>query len=157
MYPSLTLSGSIGLTQLSGGNIGNWGFGPTLNLPFLDGGRAKAGQQAALSQLEQAYLSWQQAVRGAIEETENALAAVRRDGRSIDGANKVRESAMRQLELARVSYESGQGQILDVLNAERALFDARAQVAAATQRYASNFVRLNVAIRGGVSAMTESR
>ncbi len=157
MYPSLTLSGSIGLVQASGGNVGSWGFGPTLNLPFLDGGKSKAGHTAALSQLEQAYLSWQQTVRAAIEETENALAAVRRDGRTIDGANKVKQTATQQLELARYRYESGEGQILDVLNAERSLFDAQGQVASAAQRYASNYVRLNVAIGGGISALSAAK
>ena len=153
MYPSLTLSGSINLTQLATGGTTGWSFGPTLNLPFLDGGRSRANHQAALSRVEQAYIAWQAKVRGAIEETENALAAVRRDNRSIDGATKVKDSATRQLELARVSYEAGQGQLLDVLNAERALFDARAQLASATQQYAKNFVVLNVAIGGGVGAL----
>ena len=155
MYPSLTLSGNISLASIAAGNTTSWGFGPTLNLPFLDGGRSKANHKAALSRVEQAYISWQSAVRRAIEETENALAAVRRDGRSIDGATKVKDSATKQLELARISYESGQGQILDVLNAERALFDARAQLASATQQYARNFVILNVAIGGGVSALAD--
>lgn len=157
MYPSLTLSGNISLTQLAAGSTTGWSFGPTLNLPFLDGGRSKANLKASQSKLQQAYISWQAAVRGAIEETENALAAVKRDGRSIDGATKVKDSATRQLELARVSYESGQGQILDVLNAERTLFEARAQVASATQQYAKNFVILNVAIGGGVLALSETR
>jgi len=153
MYPSITLSGSIQLSALAGGNTTSWGFGPTLNLPFLDGGRAKANHQAALSKVNQAYLSWQGEVRGAIEETENALAAVRRDGRSIDAATKVSESAQRQLELARKSYQEGQGQILDVLNAERSLFDAKAQLATSTRQYASNYVTLNVAIGGGIGVL----
>lgn len=153
MYPSITLSGNIQLAALAGGNTTSWGFGPTLNLPFLDGGRAKANHQAALSKVNQAYLSWQSAVRGAIEETENALAAVRRDGRSIDAATKVSDSAQRQLELARKSYQEGQGQILDVLNAERSLFDAKAQLASSTRQYASNYVTLNVAIGGGIGAL----
>ena len=103
--------------------------------------------------MNQAYLSWQSEVRGAIEETENALAAVRRDGRSIDAATKVSDSAQRQLELARKSYQEGQGQILDVLNAERSLFDAKAQLATSTRQYASNYVALNVAIGGGIGAL----
>lgn len=155
MYPSITLSGNIQLT--SPGSSTSWGFGPTLNLPFLDGGRARANHQAALSKVNQAYLSWQSVVRGAIEETENALAAVRRDGRSIDAATKVSQSAQRTLELARTSYKEGQGQILDVLNAERGLFDARAQLAASTRQYATNYVLLNVAIGGGIAALPASR
>ncbi len=153
MYPSLTLSGNISLTQLASGGTSGWSFGPTLNLPFLDGGRSRGNHQAALSRLEQSYIAWQSTVRAAIEQTENALAAVRRDGGSIDGATKVKDSATRQLELARISYEAGQGQLLDVLNAERALFDARAQVASATQQYAKNFVILNVAVGGGLSGL----
>jgi multidrug efflux system outer membrane protein len=154
MYPSLMLTGSINLTQLAA-SIGtpSWSFGPTLNLPFLDGGRSRANHQAALSRVEQAYIAWQSSVRSAVEQTENALAAVRRDGRAIEGATKVKDSATRQLELARDSYQIGQGLLLDVLNAERALFDARAQLASATQQYAKNFVALNVAIGGGLAAL----
>ena len=153
MYPSLTLSGNISLTQLASVGSTSWNFGPTLNLPFLDGGRSRANHQAAVSKVQQAYIGWQSTVRGAIEQTENALAAVRRDGRSIDGATRVKDSATRQLELARISYEAGQGRLLDVLNAERALFDARAQLASATQQYARNFVLLNVAVGGGLSGL----
>ena len=153
MFPSLMLSGNISLTQLAASSTTGWSFGPTLNLPFLDGGRSRANHQAALSRVEQAYIAWQMEVRGAIEETENALAAVRRDGRGIEGATKVKDSATRQLELARISYEAGQGQLLDVLNAERALFDARAQLASATQQYAKNFVILNIAVGGGLAAL----
>lgn len=157
MYPSITLSGNIQLAALTGANTTSWGFGPTLNLPFLDGGRAKANHQAALSKVSQAYLSWQSAVRGAIEETENALAAVRRDGRSIDAATKVSDSAQRQLELARKSYQEGQGQILDVLNAERSLFDSKAQLASSMRQFASNYVTLNVAIGGGIGALPSGK
>jgi len=154
LYPSLTLSGSISLTQLASGSTPGWSFGPTLNLPFLDGGRARSAHQVALSRLEQAYIGWQAAVRDAIEETENALAAVRRDGRALEAATKLKDSATKQLELARLSYEAGQGQVLDVLNAERGLFDARGQLASATQQYAKNFVILNTAIAGGVMTLS---
>ncbi len=123
------------------------------NLPFLDGGRSRANYQAALSRVQQAYINWQSVVRSAIEETENALAAVLRDGRSIDAATKVKDSATRQLEMARASYEAGQSEVLDLLTAERQLFDARTQLASATLQYAKNYVRLNVALGGGVMAL----
>lgn len=148
MYPSITLSGNIQLSQAAG-----WSFGPTVNLPFLDGGRAKGSFKAAESQANQAYLSWQVAVRGAIEEVENALAAVRRDARSIDGATSVVSIAQQTLDAAQKIYEAGQGDIRDVLNAERTLVDARGQLASATQQYARNYVTLNVAIGGGLGAL----
>ncbi len=153
LYPSLTLSGNISLAHMAGGSALGWSFGPTLNLPFLDGGQSRANHQIALSRVEQAYIAWQAAIRMAIEETENALAAVRRDGRSLDAATKLKDSATRQLELARLSYEAGEGPVLDVLNAERGLFDARAELAATIQQYARNFVILNTALAGGIIAL----
>jgi len=153
LYPSLSLTGNIQLVQMASGSIGSWGFGPALNLPFLDGGRSRANHQVALSKVNQAYNSWQMTVRRAIEETENGLAAVRRDSRSIETAQKVVSIAEQTLGLARESYQAGQGQILDVLNAERALFDAKASMASSTQQYARNYVLLNVAVGGGVAAI----
>ena len=154
LYPSISLGGSINIVQLAAGTTSGWSFGPTLNLPFLDGGASRANHQVALSRVEQAYIGWQSTVRSAIEEAENALAALRRDARSLDAANKLKDSATKQLELARFSYESGEGQILDVLNAERGLFDARGEVADATLQYAKDFVILNVAIGGGVMSLS---
>jgi multidrug efflux system outer membrane protein len=154
LYPSLTLSGNISLTQVATGGTLGWSFGPTLNLPFLDGGVARANHQVAQSRAAQAFIAWQAAVRGAIEEAENALAAVRRDARSLEAATKLKDSATQQLELARKSYEAGQGPILDVLNAQRGLFDARGELASATQQYAKNFVILNAAIGGGSMVLT---
>ncbi len=153
LYPSITLSGNIQLSQVAAGGTAGWSFGPTVNLPFLDGGRAKGNFKAAESQANQAYLTWQVAVRSAIEEVENALAAVRRDSRSIDGATSVVSIAQQTLDAARTTYEAGQGDIRDVLNAERTLVDARGQLASATQQYAKNYVTLNVAIGGGLGVL----
>ncbi len=148
LYPSLSLGGAIQVASLS-----TWSFGPTLNLPFLDGGRSQANLTTAQSRARQSHLSWQSAVLQAVEETENALAAVRRDTRTLEAVRALVKTAEETLALTQERYQAGESRVLDVLDAQRSLFDAQMRVASATQNLAKNFIGLNVAIGGGADIL----
>jgi outer membrane protein, multidrug efflux system len=153
LYPAITLGGSItpSYTRTLGTESGilSWSFGPQLSLPIFDGGSLKAGVKLAESEAREAYLAWKQEVLDAIEEVENALAAVARDGRTVSALRATVASYEEALELATASYRDGASSLLDVLDAQRQVSDSQANLAAAVQQMAQDFVSLNVAIGGG--------
>ncbi len=153
LYPSITLGGSItpSYSKALGtdGGILSWSFGPQLSLPIFDGGALKANVKSSESAAREAYLSWKQTVLGAVEEVENALAAVSRDGRTVAALRATVKSYQEALELATASYRDGASSLLDVLDAQRQVSDSQANLAAAVQQMAQNYVSLNVAIGGG--------
>ena len=127
----------------------SWGFGPSLSLPIFDGGELRARVSAAESSAREAYLAWKQTVLNAVEETENALAAVARDARTVNALRDTVNSYREALELATASYRDGASSLLDVLDAQRQVSSAQANLAQAVRQMAQDFVSLNVAIGGG--------
>lgn len=153
LYPAITLGGSItpSYTRALGSDAGilSWSFGPQLSLPIFDGGALKANVKSSESAAREAYLSWKQTVLAGVEEVENALAAVSRDGRTVAALRATVKSYQEALELATASYRDGASSLLDVLDAQRQVSDSQANLAAAVQQMAQNYVSLNVAIGGG--------
>jgi NodT family efflux transporter outer membrane factor (OMF) lipoprotein len=76
-YPRLTLSGFFSPTLLNtdGSRIRaqTWSVGPSLSLPIFDGGRIQANEDAAQAQYTAAASTYQQKVRDAVSEVEQAL------------------------------------------------------------------------------------
>ena len=153
LYPAITLGGSITpsyiATRSREGSLLNWSFGPSLTLPILDGGRLKAGVDIAKSNAKTQYLVWKATVLRAVEEVENALAAVTRDTQTVSALRAQVRSAEEALELATASYKDGASSLLDVLDAQRSVSDARSGLAQAVRQQAADYVALNVAIGGG--------
>ena len=151
--PAITLGGSITPSYISTrareGSLINWSFGPSLTLPILDGGRLKAGVDIAQSNSKTQYLAWKATVLKAVEEVENALAAVTRDTQTVSALRAQVRSAEEALELATASYKDGASSLLDVLDAQRSVSDARSGLAQAVRQQAADYVALNVAIGGG--------
>lgn len=153
LYPSIELGGSIGATRnftnAATGNLTSWSFGPSLTLPIFNGGALKAQVKAARSDAEVQYLTWKSTVLNAVEEVENAQTALIRDGQTVAAQRKVVNTFEQTLNLARESYRGGASTILDVLDAERNVADARLSLASAIRQLARDYVALNVAIGGG--------
>ncbi|CCF21037.1 Nodulation protein T [Pseudorhizobium banfieldiae] len=153
LYPAVTLGGSIrpSYTRISSGESGilSWSFGPALSLPIFDGGALKANVSASESIAREAYLAWKQTVLDAVEEVENALAAVARDTRIVAALRDTVRSYEEALELATASYRDGASSLLDVLDAQRQVSTAQANLAEAVRQMAQDFVSLNIAIGGG--------
>lgn len=153
LYPTITLGGSITPSYISTkplkGSFTSWSFGPSLSLPILDGGRLKANVDIAESSAREAYLAWKSTVLNAVEEVENALAAVNRDSQTVAALTATVRSYEEALQLSTASYRDGASSLLDVLDAQRSVSTAQASLAQAVQQMAADYVSLNVAIGGG--------
>jgi outer membrane protein, multidrug efflux system len=153
LYPSIALGGTVDGTRVisssASSGLLSWSFGPSLTLPIFDGNARKARVKIARSLADQQFIFWKQTVLRAIEEVETAQIAVRRDYRTISAIEKVIASNTEALSLARESYKGGTATVLDILDAERNLADARISRAEAVRQLALDYISLNVAIGGG--------
>ena len=77
LYPSLSLSGVISRVDTSISGLSSiattWSFGPALSLPIFDGGKRRAQISQAEANYQIALATYQQSVRDAIKEVEQAL------------------------------------------------------------------------------------
>jgi outer membrane protein, multidrug efflux system len=150
LWPSLTLSGNIGVSRSSNaGTVQNWAFGPSLNLPIFDRGALKANVDLSKSAARQQYLAYRQTVIEAVREVEDAMVALRheqlRHSRLASAVNEL----TRAEELARELNNAGTTEFKDVLDAQAALYSAQLQLADSQLQLNINYVLLCQALGGG--------
>jgi multidrug efflux system outer membrane protein len=154
LFPRFTLSGLIGSQAIDSSALFERGSETRLvalgiDWSFLDIGRVRARIKAADADAEGELARYQQSVLLALEDTENALVRYARarveDGHleraATDSANAAR--------LARVRFDAGAADLLEVLDAERTQLTAQDAFADARTRSVNGAVQLYRALAGG--------
>lgn len=151
-YPTLTLSGSIGLDALVGSTPGLvYSLLAGLSGPLLDAGRIRSQVELQRAVTAEALAAYRSAVLTALEDVENALVSVEasRDRRAaLDDARDAADSAV---QLARLQYESGLIDFQPVLDAQRSLLVVEDALVTTRAETTSNVIRLYKALGGGWS------
>ena len=144
-YPQITLSGLLGVQSDRIGELFNpgtriWSPGASLLQPLFDFGRIRANIDAADARQEQAYLSYELTVRTALQEAQTAIILYTQGViRQKELSNAV-EAARKASDLAHRQYQEGTLGLLEVLDAERTLYDAETDWTQATADVAMRLV-----------------
>jgi len=154
LYPRLTLTGSGGtaseeLEDLLDGDFAVWNIAAGLLQPIFQGGRLRAAVELAEAGADEALASYAQGVLMAFGEVESALAAeefLARQERALEASADQARAAVR---LADERYLAGIGDILEVLESERAAVDARSRLLEVQRLQLSARVDLHLALGGG--------
>ncbi len=154
-YPRITLTGSVAVqaTQLKQfaqwGEATTWSFGPSLTLPIFEGGRLHRTLELRKAQQQEAAISYQRAVLGALHEVDTALTDYAAQQRRRDALLVAVEQNRRALTLAEERYADGVADFLAVLDAQRNVLAAEQQETDSTTQIATNLVSLYKALGGG--------
>jgi NodT family efflux transporter outer membrane factor (OMF) lipoprotein len=122
-YPQLTLGGLIGVEQ--GASATSWSLSGQLLQPLVDFGQIRSIIDATDSRQRQSLLAYQSSLINALRETRTAITTYAQGldrQRMLDQAVR---SSTRATELARRQYDSGTVSLIEVLDAQRTLFDAQ--------------------------------
>ena len=155
-YPSLNLSGTLGLNTASAGNFLNpestaASLANSLTSPIFDAGRIRAGIQAASAVEQQAIDNYRSVVLTALAETENSLIACRRSAERLASLEKATRLARESDELARQRYEAGEIDFLEVLDSQRTLLNLEDNLLTTRADRTIAYIRLYQALGGGWS------
>jgi multidrug efflux system outer membrane protein len=144
-YPQLSLSGTVRAPL--GGGAGSESGLVGFSLPVFSQPSLAAGVDAAEARADQALIAWRTAVLGAVEEVESALSTLAASRRQAAAAARVVELNREGLELSRQLLSEGGGTtVLDILDRERALSDARAALAQVRRDVARSYAALYTAL-----------
>lgn len=157
-FPKLSLTGFMGIANpllshlVKGGGRANGEFGavgPSLLGPILNAQSLGFQQRAVEAQAKQALAQYEQSILVAFREVEDALVAVR-TAREQREAQKEQVEALRSaLRLATLRYQGGLANYLDVLIAQRNLFDAELALTGTHRLHLVSIVQLYKALGGG--------
>lgn len=128
-FPTISLTGFLGLesTELSSlfsGPARIWNYSAQISLPVFNAGGIAGTIKATEAVQQQALVRYQQAVQTAFREVEDALIDQAKSREQLARQKKQVEALQAYLGLARLRYENGYTSYLEVLDAERGLFNA---------------------------------
>lgn len=154
-FPTISLTGTLGfasgeLDSLFDNGSFNWSVGPALNLPIFDFGRRKGNLTVAEAREDIAVAQYEQTVQLAFREVADALAGRRFLAEQMLAQLRATEAQRHIAQLARTRYREGVVGYLEVLDAERNLFDAEQALITANRAVLDNRVALYVALGGGL-------
>jgi len=153
-FPSVVLTGSLGqqsadLSDLFTAPARIWSVAGSLLQPIIGLKRIEAEVDAATARSEQAALFYQQSVVDALRDVHDALIAHSSARAAFVAQTDRRDKQADVLRLAELRYRNGYSSYLEVLDAQRNLFDAeRARLLALRERQ-SAVVDLYRALGGG--------
>lgn len=128
-FPTISLTGVLGsvsdqLSNLFTGPAATWSYGVAANMPIFTGGGIAGQVQQAEAFQQEALLSYQKAIQAAFGDVENALVASSKSREQMARQASQVEALRTYAHYARLRYDNGYTSYIEVLDAERSLFDA---------------------------------
>lgn len=152
-YPDFRLAGSLGLRTASLGALGSGVLTRTIlasvSAPLFDGGGRRAQLRAQQALLEQARVAYRDSMLTALQEVEDALAALAGDRVRLLHLRNAAEAAGNADLIARQRFASGLVDFQTVLDTQRSLLSLQDAVAAGSADVGADHVRLYKALGGG--------
>lgn len=167
LYPSFSLTGSIGLSANSNGDS-NFGdlfssgalglsVGPSFVWPFFNYGRIKNNVRVQDARLQQALLNYRETVLQASREAEDAIAGYLGAREQSEILRETVESAKRSNALSTLRYQEGFSDYQRVLDAQQSLFAQQQRYVDTQGAGARSLVSLYKALGGGWHRTGETR
>ena len=120
-------------------------------MPIFDNGRNKASLNLAEIRSDIAITNYEKTIQVAFREVADALSARATLAEEITAQGLFRNAQAERLSLARARYENGISNYLDVLDAERELFNAEQALVQSQLLRLTNAVDLYRSLGGGFS------
>lgn len=129
-FPSITLTGTAGfasteLGSLIGGDSFTWNFTPRINIPIFRGGALRANLDVSEVSKEIEIARYQRTIQTAFREVADALAARRAIEDRLRAQTSRVAAEARRYELAEKRYRAGIDSYINLLSAQRDLYNAQ--------------------------------
>ncbi len=160
-YPSVRLSGSVGVEALSAGALDDDGATVSsllggITAPIFEAGRLRNQVDIQQAVREQAQVSYEQAVLAALQDVENALVAFSRNRIRDDALTRAVESARIASRLAQERYGAGLVDFQSVLETDRTVLAVEESLARTRADGVLAVISLYKSLGGGWSPSSAS-
>ncbi len=155
-FPTISLSSLLGVSNvdiqnLYNGTLHTWQLGASLSGPIFDFGRTSAGVELATAKNNELMVSYKNAVRSAFKEVKDAISKQEYSQKKEQTLINEEKTLKEALRLANLRYEAGYSGYIEVLDAERNLYNVQLALVTAKLNKLNASVELYKAIGGGWS------
>jgi NodT family efflux transporter outer membrane factor (OMF) lipoprotein len=154
LFPKFSLNGS--LNQQSA-KLNDWlspaarvsSFGPSFNWALFQGGNLQANIRVQQALRDQSVLAYRKTVLVALQEVEDSIAASSNERKRHASLAEAVTANRRAVELSLQLYTAGQTEFINVLNAQRSLFQSETEFTLSNLALAGDLIALYKALGGG--------
>jgi len=153
-FPTISLTGLFGyasdaLSDLLQNSANVWSIGGSALGPIFTGGRISAQVRASEAVQRQALVGYLQTIQTSFREVDDALVSVQKSREQLVAEGRRVEALSDYARLARLRYDEGYASYIEVLDAQRFLFDAELQYVAVQGDVYASLVGAYKAMGGG--------
>ena len=153
-FPSIALTAKGGIASnsikgLTSANPWAWDALGSLTLPVFNFGRLRRAEQAAMERYTQSALTYEQTVLTAFSDVEQALVAITTYRRQTERYGELVLANDRIAAMTQALYRSGLSDYLDVIDAQRSLYQSQMEFVNLVAQQYINYVNLCKALGGG--------
>jgi len=129
-YPAISLTGFFGsastdLSKLFTGPAQVWSYSAPITMPIFTAGKIAGDVQAAEAIQRQALAGYRQSIQVAFREVDDSLADQARTREQLAAQARQVEALQKYVELAQLRFDNGYTSYLEVLDAQRTLFNVQ--------------------------------
>jgi multidrug efflux system outer membrane protein len=160
-FPTISLTGLFGslsseFSSLFKGSAKVWSYAANASMPIFTGGGIAGQVQSAEARQQQALFHYQKSIQVAFQEVSDALIAHSKALDQLGFQERQLKTLRTYLELARLRYDEGYTSYIEVLDAERNLFNAEVSYTQTESQVLISLVNLYKAMGGGWVARAEA-
>jgi outer membrane protein, multidrug efflux system len=153
-FPTISLTGLLGfaseeLSNLFEGSARTWSFAGSIAGPIFTAGGIKGTVLQAEAQQRQLLATYERAIQTGFREVDDALIDNRKSRERLEAQGRQVAALADYARLARMRYEAGYTSYLEVLDAERSLFNAQLAYAQTQGEVFNALVNVYKAMGGG--------
>jgi len=154
LFPKVSFTGNVGYIAGQASSLGDSGtdsylIAPGISWAAFDLGRVRARIAGARARNEAALARYQQVVLRSLEETEDALVTHARARERLEHVERAAQASNTAAQLARLRFQSGLVDFLQVLDAERTQLEAEDRLAQGRTEAATSLIAVYKALGGG--------
>jgi len=153
-FPTLSLTGGAGVRSMELGTLltepaAFWNLGASLTAPLLDMGRVESGVQIAEAQKEAAMVEYGKTVKNAFREAYDALGLLELAQQKVEAQKEGLEAQETIYRLSEKRFDTGYGNYLELLDAQRERLKARNNMIALDAKLLNSQITLFQVLGGG--------
>lgn len=153
-FPTISLTGLFGtasgqFSNLFTGPARIWSYAGSLTVPIFTAGSISGQVSQAEAQQQQALFQYQQSIQVAFQEVDDALIALQKSREQLVVQGRQVDALRTYSRLARLRYEGGYTSYIEVLDAERSLFNAQLSYTQTNGLVFNSLISLYKAMGGG--------
>jgi outer membrane protein, multidrug efflux system len=154
LYPSIKLTGSFGVASTDLGDLVDpgsisWNLFANLLQPIFNAGKNLARVEVTESRQRQAVYAYERTLLQALREVEDSLVGFHKAGAKRTSEAQRVTAERKVVELAELRYRGGVTTYLEVLDAQRSLFNAEIDEVSAASDHLTSLISLYKALGGG--------